>query len=164
MEAYMEKKNSYDEWWLRKDMDNMGYLFEYCDEYCEKLTGKHINKLKFLNRFMRSNIRYEMETGHPMLLSESAYDSVRRFIEVDLEDNISEFTSSRNEDEVYCHYQMYWVGWMYAYIHFEEDILSSELVEKLPIEEMLELYYLGHEMDRKAVLERVRMDLKSKMY
>ena len=36
-----------------------------------------------------------------------------------------------------------------------EKVLSKELVEILPIETMLEHYYLGHEMDRSVYHKRV---------
>ena len=42
----------YDKWWLSKDMDNMGYLFEYCDDYCEKLYNVKIDKNKLLKAFI----------------------------------------------------------------------------------------------------------------
>ena len=33
----------YDDWWLAKDMENMGYLFEYCDKYCKEIYGVNID-------------------------------------------------------------------------------------------------------------------------
>lgn len=86
-----DKKNSYDKWWLHQDMENMGYLFEYCDKYCKELFGISIDKHKFLNKFLSSNIRYEMDTGHPMLLSQAAKDTVDKFITVDCAGNTEEF-------------------------------------------------------------------------
>lgn len=44
---------------------------------------------------------------------------------------------------------------MYAYIHYEMDILSSRLIELLPLELMLEQYYLGHEMDKSVYLNHI---------
>ena len=34
----LEELTCYDEFWLSKDMENMGYFFEYCDEYCKELN------------------------------------------------------------------------------------------------------------------------------
>lgn len=45
---------------------------------------------------------------------------------------------------------------MYAYLHFRKDILSSELVKILPIELMLEHYYLGHEMSKEVYFEHIK--------
>ena len=30
----LEEFICYDQFWLKKDMENMGYLFEFCDQYC----------------------------------------------------------------------------------------------------------------------------------
>lgn len=148
-----EKKNSYDAWWLAKDMENMGYIFEYCVKYCRQLYGVEIDRKKFLDTFMNSNLRYEMETGHPRLLSQSAFDTVKKFIEVDNLGHIENF-GRNGADPEYLPNQWYWVGWMYAYLHFRADILSADLVRLLPLDRMLEDYHLGHEMDREVYYSR----------
>lgn len=151
----VKKKNSYDKWWLHQDMENMGYLFEYCDKYCKELFNIDIDKHKFLNKFMNSNIRYEMETGHPMLLSQAAKDTVEKFITVDCDNNTSIFRGYTNKDD-YWFNQFYWVGWMYAYLHYEEDILSRDLVKILPLDTMLQQYHLGHEVSLENYHDRVK--------
>lgn len=152
----LEKKNSYDQWWLRKDMENMGYIFEYCNKYCRKLFGADIDRKKFLNEFMKSNLRYEMETGHQRLLSQSALDSIKMFIEVDCNNNIEQFRQNQGGGEYYRYHQLYWVGWMYAYLHFQEDILSKDLIKILPLDTMLEHYTLGHEIDKEIYYGHVK--------
>lgn len=148
-------KHCYDKWWLRKDMENMGYIFEYCNKYCNKLFGVDIDRIKFLNAFMISQLRYEMETGHERLLSQSAEDSIRMFIEVDCDDEIEQFKRTKETIDSYAYHQLYWVGWMYAYLHFRQDILSRELVKIIPIEKMLEHYHLGHEMSKEVYYEHI---------
>lgn len=150
-----EKKNSYDKFWLYKDMENMGYIFEYCDNYCKKLFDKDVNKVDFIKAFMNSKCRYEMETGHPTLLSQSGYDTVEDFVEVDLDGKLDKFNTNINENKNFCHNQLYWIGWAYAYIHYEKDILSKDLIKILPLEDMLNIYHLGHEMDISNVLAKV---------
>ena len=148
--------NCYNEWWLRVDMENMAYLFEYCDKYCKQLFNIEIDKLKFLNAFMTSRFRYTMETGHERLLSQSAIDSVKMFGNVDCDGDLRPFKKDKNTSHNYVYHQMYWVGWMYAYLHFKEDILSADLVKILPIETMLEHYYLGHEMDKEVYYKHIK--------
>lgn len=153
----MEKKNSYSEIWLHQDMENMGYIFEYCDEYCKKLFNTDIDKEKLLSAFMASNFRHEMETGHERLLSQSAYDSIKMFINIDCKGDINQFKKkdSGEEKEYYCN-QLYWVGWMYAYLHYKEDISSKDLFNILPLETMLEHYYLGHEIDKDVYYKKIK--------
>lgn len=144
----------YDKWWLRKDMENMGYIFEYCDKYIREIYGVEINKLKYLNAFMNSIFRKEMEGGHPKFLSQAARESVEDFIEYEYDNNPKEFIG--NSDREFKYNQLYWVGWMYAYIHFREKLSSKEIIKIIPIEEMLDLYYLGHEMSKEVFYEKVK--------
>ena len=152
---------SYDKWWLPKDMENMGFLFEYCDKYCLELYNIKINKIKLLTAFMKSRFRRQMELGHPRLLSQSAKDSLRQWIEVDYDSNLSEFVEYESE-EPNCEYeynQFYWVGWIYAYLHYRTGLSSKTIVSRLPIEEMLNHYHLGHEMSKEAYYVRAEQML-----
>lgn len=140
----------YDEWWLPKDMENMGFIFEYCDLYCRDAYGAEIEKISFLEAFMKSKLREEMETGHPQLLSESARDTVEKFIEVDCDSDIDRFLTDTDVNKEYAHDQFYWIGWMYAYLHFRSKLPSSGIVRILSVKDMLQQYYLGHEMDKET--------------
>lgn len=160
MEDYKNKDLSdecYDEWWLSKDMENMGYIFEYCVKYCIELYNVYIDKKRFLNDFMCSNIRREMETGHPRLLSQSAFDTIKAFVKYEKRNRIEQYKSGDfNEYEEYGFNQFYWVGWMYAYIHFCTKLSSRNIIARISLDEMLDLYYLGHEMDKTVFFEHIR--------
>ena len=142
-------KRSYDKWWLSKDMENMGFLFEYCDKYCHELYGVNIDKIRLLTTFMKSKFRRDMELGHPKLLSQSAKDSLIQWINVDYNDDLSEFSNKGNKS-VYANNQFYWIGWIYAYLHFKTGLSSKTIVSRLPIETMIKHYYLGHEMSKES--------------
>ncbi len=152
---------SYDKWWLPKDMENMGFFFEYCDKYCLDIYEVNIDKVKFLTAFMNSNFRRVMELGHPRLLSQSAKDSLVQWIETDYAGNLSKFSDvkSRKRAHKYSHNQFYWVGWMYAYLHYKTGLSSKTIVTRLPIDVMLEHYYLGHEMSKEAYFARAGQKL-----
>lgn len=107
---------------------------------------------------MRSNIRYVMEKGHPTLLSEAAIDTIEKFVEVDLDSDLRQFKWTKESADFearLCQNQMYWIGWMYSYIHYEKDILSRDLVELLPIEIMLNLYYCGHQVSDETFMRKI---------
>ena len=150
----------YDESWLYKDMENMGFIFEYCERYCKRIYRKKIDPILFLDAFMRSPIRAEMEIGHPKLLSQAGIDTVRNFVDVDLDGDLSKFKAQRK----YCFNknQLYWVGWMYAYVHFMTKMPSKEIVEKFTIEGMLDFYYLGHEMSKETALAHMGIEINKK--
>ena len=131
--------------WLRKDMENIGYIFEYCLE----LYNVKIDRIKFVNKFMSSKFRREMETGHPRMLSQAAYDSVKMFIDVDCDGDYEQFRIDKKEPKS-AYRQLYWVGWMYAYLHFRNHIYSNLLVRVLPVEFMLNEYWVGHEMSKEV--------------
>lgn len=87
----MAKKHCYDKWWLSKDMENMGYIFEYCEDYCHDLFNINISPESFIKEFMNSVCRREMETGHLKLLSQSALDTVEDFVTLELKQDYSKF-------------------------------------------------------------------------
>ena len=156
----MEKKRSYDKFWLSKDMENMGYMFEYSDMFAKELYNANANqfdKLKFADIFMRSRMRREMDTGHPWFLSEAAIDSFEKYISVDFNANVSEFYNVK--PHVFRKNYLYWVGWAYAYIHYEADMYSSDIIERLPLSYMIEQYYTGHEMDISVFYDKIKRRL-----
>lgn len=144
--------NCYDDWWLPRDMENMGYIFEYCDKYCKELFDVEIDKYKFLDTFMRSELRKQMESGHPMLLSQSGRDTVRKFVLVDLDGNLDIY---KGKSQNIIENQWYWVGWIYAYIHYKSKLSSKKIVNKLPLKKMLKMYYLGHEQSKETFYDRL---------
>ena len=133
-------------------MENMGYIFEYCDKYCKELFDVEIDKYKFLDTFMRSEIRKQMESGHPMLLSQSGRDTVRKFVLVDLDGNLDIY---KGKSQNIIEKQWYWVGWIYAYIHYKSKLSSKKIVNKLPLKKMLKMYYLGHEQSKETFYDRL---------
>ena len=147
---------SYDKWWLPKDMENMGYLFEYCDKYCLDIYNVEIDKIRLMTAFMNSQFRRSMEKGHPRLLSQSAKDSLRQWIDTDYRGDLTDFLVKNNKKNkgVYAYNQFYWVGWMYAYLHYKTRLSSKTIVSRLPIEMMLRHYGLGHEMSKESYYAR----------
>ena len=139
----LEEFDCYDEFWLKKDMENLGYIFEFCDEYCKKLFGVWVDKIPFLDEFMRSRMGVLMELGHPRFVSQAAISTLETYVEVDYNSDLSKFKilSQRKHKE----FQFYWAGSVYAYIHFQTKLSSLDIVNILPIEQLLTQYYpAGH--------------------
>ena len=114
----LEDLTCYDEFWLNKDMENMGYFFEYCGKYCQEILADNsfdLDKEKFIEAFMKSDCRALMEVGHPTLLSQAAYDTVKDFIQVDNNNNIETFRSKGEQPEYICNY-IGWAGCMHIFI------------------------------------------------
>ena len=51
--------------------------------------------------------------------------------------------------------QLYWVGWMYAYIHFMSKERSRTIIEKLPLKEMLIEYKLVQEIRKETYYQKI---------
>ena len=49
---------------------------------------------------------------------------------------------------------------MYAYLHFKTGLSSKTIVSRLPIETMLNHYYLGHEMSKESYYSRAGKKLR----
>lgn len=150
----MVTDKEYKKSWLSKDMQNMGYIFEYCNKYCENIYGVSIDREKFIKSFMKSAIRKEAEAGNPSLLAQSAIDTVQKFIDEDCEKNIEQFKGKKSKQ--YSMNQLYWAGMIYAYLHYAENKSSSELEKIIPLEKMLDYYYLGHEMDVETFHDHIK--------
>lgn len=153
----LEDFKCYDEFWLYKDMENMGYLFEFCNQYCKELfhINYRIDEKKLISSFMKSDLRALMEIGHPKLLSQAAQDTLEDFIKIDCDGNIEQFKTVGKHVE-YKHLQLYWVGWIYAYIHYQSKQPSKIIIEKLPVQEVLRDYKLGHEMDKEVYYDKIK--------
>lgn len=136
----------YDRFWLSTDMINMGNIFGYCHEDCMEFYGIMIDKAKFLEAFMRSNIRKEMENGQETLLTYASRIVVKKFIEVDNNGNYKQFKGKYNDK--FTNRDWYWVGETYAYIHYMTEKTSRKMVELLPIDEMIKMYEIGKNKEK----------------
>ena len=145
----------YDRFWLHKDMEDMGYMFEYCDQYSKEIYGtSNIDKVAIMKEFMASRFRKEMEQGQPKFLSQASYDSFQQWTAVDYNGDITRFCT--NKKQKFKEKQMYWVGWMYAYIHYKSKKSSKHIEKAIPIEDMLEHYKLGHEINQDTFYKNIK--------
>lgn len=51
--------------------------------------------------------------------------------------------------------QLYWISWIYAYIHFMSKERSRIIIDKFPIKEMLIDYKVGHEVSKENYYEKI---------
>lgn len=153
----MDKKNSYDLFWLGEDMQTMGNLFEYSHLYAKNLCGfvGEFDRLKFAESLMTSGIRREMDWGHPKLLSESIEEVFLNYYEVDLGSSLEQFRATEPQPDLYEN-QMYWAGEAYAYIHYHADMLSKDVFARMPLKVMLHYYITGHQLEFCDFYDRVK--------
>ncbi len=155
-----EKVNSYNRLYLWDDMQKMGYMFDNCKKMIDNLFGVEVDEIKFLTAYMGSLNREAMEQGEPRLCSQATETTLEMFVNINLKGDLGPFIGSTDYD--FEDKQMYWVGYMYAYLHYHEDIKSRDLVKILPIEDMLHLYITGHQMSESAVYNRIKWKFKGR--
>lgn len=139
---------------LPNDMENMGFIFEYCYDYVKEDFEVEIDKLKFLNSFMLSVCRFQMELGHPRLITQAGRDTIYMFVTNDCKGDVSSFLKTKDTNNDFFEYQLYWVGETYAYLHWYYKMPSYEILKRLPLEDMLRLYFVGHEISRENFIEK----------
>ena len=119
------------------DRENMAYIFEYCEKYCLELYNVQIDREKFINAFMVSNLRREMENGFPDLIFRAAKEIIKKYVEVDLEGDIEQFRGEPSKG--YEKGQWYKAGEIYTYIHYYNEKTSRKLLELIPLKDMLRM-------------------------
>lgn len=144
----------YFEDYLEQDMRNQGYLFEHILEIC-----KGIDLEWFVETFMMGLTRSQLDEAHPKLLNEAAEDLFDHFILFDLGDNKSKVKRSAKRYN-FRENELYWVGWMYAYLQYKADTSSSKVYQAIPFIDMLGLYKLGHEMSKEVFFDKQKGRLK----
>ena len=148
--------NFYDEFWLRIDARNTGFLFEYCEKVMKSQYNIDINIDKFLTTFMNSNVRQKMDAGHPRLLSQSYEDTIECFITVDCDGDYHQFGLNESETiDEYHHLEKLWIGRMYVLMAYQFGISFLKLVEKIPFRQMRLHYRTGHEINDTIYLDSV---------
>ena len=151
------KKVEYDDFWLRIDSRNMGFLFEQCDTAMRDLYGIDIDIKNFLTTFMNSDVRKKMEAGNPRLLSQSYIDTIECFIEVDCNGDYEQFKlTSDSTNPNYFPLERMWIGRMYVKIAYRFELCSAEVIKLLPLHEMRDHYLIGHEISEEAYLDSIR--------
>lgn len=143
--------------YLDDDMESMGYLFEFCDEYAKKRYKKRINKEKFVDVFMKAPIRRAMDEWHPKLMSQAAEDTFVNFVDVDLDGDISPIAGK--ETARYHDYEMFWIGQMYAFAkNKRRTVHMIDIYKQFPLDEMRRIYVCGHQLEFEKAYERFMAD------
>ena len=140
--------------YLPDDKRRMSNMLEFCDRYAMRNYNAVITKSVFVEKFMTSYIRSQMDIGHPKLMGQAAEDTFQIFIDYELKGDIESLYTYDDKDE-YAQLELYWIGQMYAYIHCMTRLSSREIYQKLPLQEMRHFYVTGHEMGITAAFEKI---------
>lgn len=150
-----------DRCYFRDDMRRMGFMFERCSQFAREAFGIEINEIDFLNKFMRSEIRWDMDQGFPKLFGQSSYDTFCLYVEYELYGDYSPLVG-KSEFEYFAEYELWWMGQMYVYAHFETGLPMRVLVENFPLDDMRRFYPAGHQLSFRNAFLRIRTAISRK--
>lgn len=154
-----KKYNSYQLDSLQYDVLSMSYLFEYCLEYFKIYYGIRADRNKFVDSFLRSSCRAEMELGHPKLINQSSLETFRDYIDVDLDGKFFNFKAEKYKRNLNVKDMYYWIGGLYALMHYLFDVKTKDLLLVYTLETAKRDYYMGHEVGYGGYISRIREPL-----
>lgn len=105
----------------------------------------------FFNLFINSGIAERFENGDFAVIVgmsgvELAYEVLGQS-GVEIERIKPNYTASRSEE--------FWTGWALAYYQWETSMSFAEIVQYVPIKDMISLYHPYHEMDIRQFVDKV---------
>lgn len=133
---------------FKQDFSVMGFFFERVKEaYC-----KDIDIEWFVGYFMDSLFRYCQEEGEYRL---NNMDSAEMFSHFMLHEKpVLKYGGPKFKS--FSHYELYWIGQAYAYLHYKGDIRSRDLVRLMPFQFMREAYITGHQLEFSGFYDRCK--------
>lgn len=154
-----EKNCYYSDSFIGEDTLLMSNMCEYCDKFAKEEFGYTgpFNKKLFIETFFNSDCRHYMEDGDPKLLCQSSAETFENYVRVDLNSDCSVFNNGTDDTNDYAEYQLYWVGTLYAYMHYKTKLATRELVKIYPVSEAIRFYYCGHTMDIDSAWQRIKV-------
>jgi hypothetical protein len=122
---------AYDPINLRYTMLKQGDIFGLAGEYFEDMDTTW-----FAEEWMKSRIRLTLDFGEMKWRNKSPYENIEGLIE--------KTDGYKNGENTYGR-ELTWIGMMYGFIQWKYRVLSSELLEELPVARMADVFYPLHE-------------------
>ena len=149
------KMIAYDKYLCPEIRDLQGDLF-YCIR--DKLPG--VDEEWFVNEFMKSDIRSYLDKGN-FKYAYMSYNSILNYFLCEL--NNSDISHGEFIPADYKRGNkrgdLMWIGMMYAYYQWRTGISSSELIEKLSLDDMERIYPALHQMGWEAGANKIHEEV-----
>lgn len=134
---------AYDQIYLDDACDILGHAFDWTVNTC----GENIQD--FADLFAESHIGYLFSIGTPKYVTGVTGAELANAVMVDMR-----LPQYPQEPKFYADKSPeYWVGYILAGYQWYSARSFSEIVRKIPMEDLLALYKLGHEMDEYKVFD-----------
>ncbi|HIX53173.1 MAG TPA: helix-turn-helix domain-containing protein [Candidatus Lachnoclostridium stercoripullorum] len=137
--------HAYDKVYLDKARTALGRMLDFA------VYDLKYDISEFFDLFISSGVAERFETGDFSVIVgmsgvELAYKVLEQF-GVERERVNPNYTASRSEE--------FWLGWALAYYQWETSLRFAEIVQYVPIKDMIALYMPYHEMDIRQFVDQV---------
>lgn len=136
---------AYDKVYLDKARTALGRMLDFA------VYDLKYDIAEFFNLFIKSGVAERFETGDFTIISGmSGVEIAYKVLEqsgVERERIKPNYTASRSEE--------FWTGWALAYYQWKTSISFAEIVQYVPIKDILALYQPYHEMDIRQFVDKV---------
>ncbi len=136
-------KHAYSEMYLDDAMRNLGEAVDYASACCS------LNPDEFMEMFLKTNLALQFEQGFPKVVS--GMSGTELVWEIAWRLGITkEFPEPQTE---YDYSMEYWCGWILAYYQWYTGYRFEEILAKMPMREIAELYPALHESPEEKFVE-----------
>ena len=137
--------HAYDKVYLDKARTALGRMLDFA------VYDLKYDIAEFFDLFIKSGVAERFETGDFTIISGmSGVEIAYKVLEqsgVERERIKPNYTASRSEE--------FWTGWALAYYQWETSMSFAEIVQYVPIKDILALYQPYHEMDIRQFVDKV---------
>ena len=137
--------HAYDKVYLDKARTALGRMLDFA------VYDLKYDIAEFFDLFIKSGVAKRFETGDFTIISGmSGVEIAYKVLEqsgVERERIKPNYTASRSEE--------FWTGWALAYYQWETSMSFAEIVQYVPIKDILALYQPYHEMDIRQFVDKV---------
>ena len=137
--------HAYDKVYLDKARTALGRMLDFA------VYDLKYDIAEFFDLFIKSGVAERFETGDFTIISGmSGVEIAYKVLEqsgVERERIKPNYTASRSEE--------FWTGWALAYYQWETSMSFAEIIQYVPIKDILALYQPYHEMDIRQFVDKV---------
>jgi len=133
---------AYPKCYLTEIVETQGKLFDYVADISPKVDVED-----FIQKYMKSKTRSFIDKANAYVSNMSEKEIFEYFCKVD------NFTLQKGNG--LSGFMPNWIGQFYAFYQWENNIPSSQIIEKLPLDFMKASYYGLHDLDLELSVKKI---------
>lgn len=133
---------AYPKCYLNEIVETQGKLFDYVADISPKVDVED-----FIQKYMKSKTRSFIDRADAYVSNMSEKEIFEYFCKID--------NFSLQNGNSLSGFMPNWIGQFYAFYQWQNNIPSSEIIEKLPLDFMKASYYGLHDLDLDLAVEKV---------